>query len=58
MKIKHCNCCNKHKTTKEVVKIGRNELGLWVNCRQCNSTMLLVKKEDKLKYGISEKKKT
>lgn len=50
MKFKKCSCCQKELTTKEIRKIGRNEIGLWVNCKYCESTMLLRPK--KLKEAV------
>jgi hypothetical protein len=42
MKLKKCSCCGKGKNTKDYTKIGRNVLGLWFNCKFCNSTILLT----------------
>lgn len=29
-------------TTKNAYNIGRNEMGLWLNCKSCQSTMLMT----------------
>jgi hypothetical protein len=47
MKLKQCSCCKKELTTKNTKKIGRNDLGLWFNCLECHSTILLAKKRGK-----------
>lgn len=39
-----CSCCGKRLTTKQVKKIGRNEMGLWLNCF-CGTTILLENKK-------------
>ena len=44
MNIKKCPCCKKQLTTKNTVSIGRNAMGLWLNCKDCLSTILLAKK--------------
>lgn len=42
MTLRICSCCGKLLQTSDVYIIGkRNELGLWVNCKSCNSTMVL-----------------
>lgn len=46
MQLKKCSC-GKVITTKNAVKIGRNELGLWLNCT-CKSTVLLPNKKNEL----------
>lgn len=52
MKVKVCTCCKKQLTTKNTKKIGRNELGLWLNCKECDSTVLLPNKKLVLKGGL------
>lgn len=42
MYLKKCSCCKKDLHTKDVYSIGRNDLGLWINCKDCQSTLLLV----------------
>lgn len=46
MTIKKCSCCHVKLTTKNVVKIGRQNLGdhdiLYMNCKLCGSTVTLV----------------
>lgn len=56
MTLKICSCCKKQLQTKDCINIGRNDLGLWFNCKNCNSTMLLQKLDARfkiapLKYG-------
>lgn len=41
MKLKVCPSCKTQLTTKNVYSIGRNQVGLWLNCKKCNSTILL-----------------
>lgn len=38
-----CKCCNKVITTKNAKSLGRNEVGLWLNC-QCGTTILMTLK--------------
>jgi DNA-directed RNA polymerase subunit RPC12/RpoP len=45
MTVKQCSCCKKQLTTKDVYSIGRNEIGLWINCKHCKSTLLLKPKK-------------
>lgn len=40
---KNCKCCNKEITTKNAKSLGRNEVGLWLNC-QCGTTILMINK--------------
>ena len=40
MTIKICPCCKFPQTTKTLKKIGRDEIGLYFNCK-CGSTLLL-----------------
>lgn len=41
---KNCKCCLVPLNTRHVYTIGRNEIGLWLNCRKCHSTVLLTPK--------------
>lgn len=45
MTLKACPCCKLTLTTKNVVRKGRNLLGIYVNCRKCGSTALLRAKD-------------
>lgn len=45
---KTCKCCNTVLHTSNVKHIGRNEIGLWFNCK-CGSTGLLLQKGQSLK---------
>lgn len=38
---KICTKCNKELTTKNSKLVGRNNFGLFLNCKACNSTFLL-----------------
>ena len=40
---KNCKCCNKEINTKNATSLGRNEVGLWLNC-QCGTTILMTLK--------------
>lgn len=47
---KKCSCCQNELTTKSVYSIGRRpETGLWLNCKNCHSTMLLLEPNMTLK---------
>lgn len=37
---KQCKCCNKEITTKNAKLLGRNDMGLWLNC-QYGTTIFL-----------------
>lgn len=39
-----CSCCGNKVKSKESKNIGRNELGLWLNCK-CGTTLLLPNKK-------------
>lgn len=41
MTLRVCPCCKKHNTSKLYTIIGRNLLGLWLNCLLCRSTILI-----------------
>lgn len=43
MKFKTCTC-KRDLTSKDIRKIGRNDMGLWVNCNHCDTTLLIVSK--------------
>ncbi len=58
MTIKKCTCCKRLMTTKNAIKIGRNELAIYFNCRNCDSTVILRAKNWKeimFKENNSEK---
>lgn len=38
---KNCKCCNKEINTRNAKSLGRNEVGLWLNC-QCGTTILMT----------------
>lgn len=40
---KNCKCCNKEINTRNAKSLGRNEIGLWLNC-QCGTTILMTLK--------------
>lgn len=40
---KNCKCCNKEISTRNAKSLGRNEIGLWLNC-QCGTTILVTLK--------------
>lgn len=40
---KNCKCCNKEISTRNAKSLGRNEVGLWLNC-QCGTTILVTLK--------------
>jgi hypothetical protein len=52
---KQCSCCKTVLTTKNTYRISkhnnrmkrRTEMGLWINCKKCESTMLFLNKETK-----------
>lgn len=45
MKLREkCSCCGNPITTKNAKNIGRNEMGLWLNCK-CGTTILLENKK-------------
>lgn len=55
MKFKKCSC-GKDLTSKTIRKIGRNELGIWVNCKHCDTTLLIVSKPDQEKLNELRRK--
>lgn len=48
-----CTCCGNKVTTKTTKNIGRNELGLWLNCK-CGTTILLADNKFKITLGESK----
>lgn len=44
---KKCSCCKNQLTTKNTYSIGRNIMGLWLNCKICKSTVLFLDKSKK-----------
>lgn len=51
-----CSCCGHPITTKTAKNIGRNIMGLWLNCT-CGTSILLVLKKGRERL-LNEKKKT
>lgn len=53
---KQCSCCKIALTTKNSYRISRHnnrmkrrtEMGLWINCKACESTMLFLNNETKI----------
>jgi hypothetical protein len=41
MTLKKCPCCKKIVTSKTAEKKGRDELALYFNCKNCQSTFIL-----------------
>lgn len=37
---RNCSCCKQHITENNVMFIGENKLGVWFNCKNCDSTMI------------------
>lgn len=44
MTLKKCPCCKAVQTTKNVIKIGQDEIALYFNCATCDSTFLVRRK--------------
>lgn len=44
MTLKPCTSCKTPQTTKTVIKIGRDSIGLYLNCAKCDSTFIIRKK--------------
>ena len=48
MTLKPCACCGRHLTTSQVKKVAKGDFiggkSLYVNCKHCQSTMVLMLK--------------
>jgi hypothetical protein len=54
MTLKSCPCCRIKQTTKNAIKIGRDQMGIYFNCRFCSSTFLLKKADWKYLPGVKK----
>lgn len=47
MNLKECAGCGRMLTTRTIKKLGRNDSGLWIECKSCTSSTVFLDKKVK-----------